>query len=91
MSRATLMAFQAVKLLLMAHSQPGYCELGRFVAAINLWKSINDCAFAYRSQLMAQMRQCSSRRGHTNVLQHIQGYFSHQLSPRQLSYATAVF
>ena len=86
MSRARLIAFHSsYKLLLLAHSQPAYRELGRFVAAIDQWPSINECAFEYRNRLMALMSQHSSRRGHTNVLQHVQGYFSNQLSPRQRS------
>ncbi|MFL4558935.1 YbgA family protein [Yersinia kristensenii] len=84
MSRASLVAFHSrYKLLLLAHSQPAYRELGRFVATLDQWKSMNACAFEYRNRLMTLMSHPSSRQGHTNVLQHVQGYFSPQLSPRQ--------
>ncbi|CFR13549.1 Uncharacterized conserved protein [Yersinia frederiksenii] len=84
LNRGELIAFHSrYKLLLLAHSQPAYRELGRFVAAIDQWDSINDFACEYRNRLMSLMCQNASRRGHTSVLQHIQGFFSQQLSPRQ--------
>ncbi|HFV9295516.1 TPA: YbgA family protein [Serratia fonticola] len=83
-NRVDLIAFHSrYKLLLLAHSPSAYRELGRFVAAIDQWGAINDFACEYRHRMMALMRQPASRRGHTNVLQHLQGYFSRQLSPRQ--------
>ena len=37
----------------------------------------------YRDNLMAILRKPASRKNHTNVLMHIQGYFSNYLSTRQ--------
>lgn len=71
------------KLLLLAHSQPKYRELGRFVAAINEWASLEDYFAEYRQRLMDLMSIPTSRRNHTNVLMHVQGYFRKQLNSRQ--------
>ncbi len=37
----------------------------------------------YREKLMAILKQPASRKNHTNVLMHIQGYFRDQLNSRQ--------
>lgn len=71
------------KLLLLAHSQPEYRELGRFVAAIGEWQSLETFFVEYRQRLMDLLSHPSSRRNHTNVLMHVQGYFRKQLNTRQ--------
>ncbi|POT58154.1 hypothetical protein C3432_09570 [Citrobacter amalonaticus] len=71
------------KLLLLAHSQPAYRELGRFVAAIGEWQDLDAYFVAYRQRLMDLLSHPSSRRNHTNVLMHVQGYFRKQLNARQ--------
>ncbi|HAU4331240.1 DUF523 and DUF1722 domain-containing protein [Citrobacter freundii] len=71
------------KLLLLTHSQPAYRELGRFVAAVHEWESLDAFFIAYRQQLMALMSHQATRRNHTNVLMHVQGYFRKQLNARQ--------
>jgi uncharacterized protein YbgA (DUF1722 family) len=84
LSRGGIIAFHSrYKLLLLAHSQPAYRELGRFVAAINEWASLEHFAFEYRNHLMSLLKTPASRTNHTNVLQHIQGYFKAQLNPAQ--------
>ncbi|EKS7793150.1 DUF1722 domain-containing protein [Edwardsiella piscicida] len=84
LSRGALVAFHSrYKLLLLAHSQPAYRALGRMVAEIGQWPSTTAFATEYRHRLMALMRQPASRRNHTNVLQHVQGYFSPRLNPAQ--------
>ncbi|AIJ07167.1 MULTISPECIES: YbgA family protein [Edwardsiella] len=84
LSRGALVAFHSrYKLLLLAHSQPAYRALGRMVAEIGQWPSTAAFATEYRHRLMALMRQPASRRNHTNVLQHVQGYFSPRLNPAQ--------
>lgn len=82
--RGELIAFHSrYKLLLLAHSQPLYRELGRFVADINQWSSLEAWFEAYRLRLMTLMAHPATRRNHTNVLMHVQGYFRHQLNSRQ--------
>ncbi|UCQ55051.1 DUF1722 domain-containing protein [Edwardsiella tarda] len=84
LSRGALVAFHSrYKLLLLAHSQPDYRALGRLVAAIAQYDSLAQFAVEYRARLMALMRQPATRRNHTNVLQHVQGYFSPRLSAAQ--------
>ncbi|WP_315708014.1 YbgA family protein [Brenneria uluponensis] len=84
LSRGALMNFHSrYKLLLLAHSQPGYRELGRFVAAMEQWDSLVDFAAEYRLRLMKLLSHPASRRNHTNVLMHVQGYFRRQLTTLQ--------
>ncbi|WP_130834404.1 YbgA family protein [[Erwinia] mediterraneensis] len=71
------------KLLLLSHSQEAYRELGRFVAAMQQWDSLDAWAFEYRQRLMQLLAHQATRRNHTNVLMHVQGYFRHQLTRAQ--------
>ncbi|MGU3522002.1 YbgA family protein [Enterobacteriaceae bacterium C23F] len=84
LTRGELMAFHSrYKLLLLAHSQPLYRELGRFVAAMAEWPSLEAYFVEYRLRLMTLMAHPATRRNHTNVLMHVQGYFRNQLNSRQ--------
>lgn len=69
----------AEKLLLMAHDLGAYEALGRLVAHA---KGANRDAVAvsYRESFMAAMAKLASARTHTNVLQHMAGYFKRLLS-----------
>jgi uncharacterized protein YbgA (DUF1722 family) len=69
-TRATVMRFHARhKFLLMAHSQAGVRTLGSLVTA----------SAEYFMAFCEIMRRIPTRRNHTNVLQHLSGYFSKQL------------
>jgi uncharacterized protein YbgA (DUF1722 family)/uncharacterized protein YbbK (DUF523 family) len=69
-SRAAVMRFHARhKFLLMAHSQAGLRRLGNLAAA----------GTEYFTTFCEVMRRTPTRRNHTNVLQHLAGYFSRQL------------
>ncbi|WMY75681.1 DUF523 and DUF1722 domain-containing protein [Buttiauxella selenatireducens] len=84
LTRGGLIGFHSrYKLLLLAHSQPQYRELGRFVADIESWDSLDDFFVEYRTRLMALLEHQATRRNHTNVLMHVQGYFRRQLNSRQ--------
>ncbi len=84
LTRGGLMAFHSrYKLSLLAHSQPEYRELGRFVANIEQWDSLDAFAVEYRQRLMTLLRHKATRRNHANVLMHVQGYFRRQLSAAQ--------
>lgn len=77
-SKHQLLQFhQRCKLLLLAHNQQRYRALGKRLAEQN---SI-DTAFVkqYIVDLMAALSKPASRKNHTNVLQHIQGYFKADL------------
>ena len=68
----------AHKLLLMAHSPHAYQSLGRLVAEA---KSVPRAKLCQRYELdfMGALREMATTKRHTNVLQHIVGYFSKQL------------
>lgn len=84
LTRGGLIAFHSrYKLSLLAHSQPAYRELGRFVADIESWESLDAFAVEYRQRLMRLLQHKATRRNHTNVLMHVQGYFRRQLSSAQ--------
>lgn len=84
LTRGGLFAFHSrYKLSLLAHSQPEYRELGRFVADIEKWESLEAFAVEYRQRLMTLLQHKATRRNHTNVLMHVQGYFRRQLSAAQ--------
>lgn len=83
-TRGAMMAFHSrYKLLLLAHSQPEYRSLGRFVADMHQWPDMAGFFIQYRLRFMALLSHHATRRNHTNVLMHIQGYFRPQLSSRQ--------
>jgi uncharacterized protein YbgA (DUF1722 family)/uncharacterized protein YbbK (DUF523 family) len=70
------------KYLLMAHSPEGAQELGRLAAAAapaNLAETVS----AYETRFLAAMAARATVGRHVNVLQHMQGYFSEQLTPAE--------
>lgn len=70
-----LVAFHtAHKLLLLAHVPAAYSRLGRLVADA---RSVprEELSRRYQDEFMAALAHPSSRRLHTNVLQHVAGYF----------------
>lgn len=84
LNRRSLMDFHArYKLLLLAHSQPLYRELGRLVANNKEWNSIESFFIEYRNNFMKLLQNQATRRNHTNVLMHIQGYFKRYLTSNQ--------
>ncbi|MBY5992019.1 YbgA family protein [Ferrimonas balearica] len=66
------------KLMLMAHNQAIYRELGRYLAQ-SREQAIETRLAHYGEQLMSALAKPASRRAHTNVLQHIGGYFKRDL------------
>ncbi|EJQ9543653.1 DUF523 and DUF1722 domain-containing protein [Salmonella enterica] len=84
LSRHSLLAFHSrYKLQLLAHHQAGYREIGPFVARLHEWDDLDAFFVRYREKLMAILRHPASRKNHTNVLMHIQGYFHRALNSRQ--------
>jgi uncharacterized protein YbgA (DUF1722 family)/uncharacterized protein YbbK (DUF523 family) len=74
-----LVAFHAAhKLILMAHSPEAYRQLGRLVARA---RSILRAHLErrYTETFMAALAVMATRRRHTNVLQHMTGYFKERL------------
>jgi uncharacterized protein YbgA (DUF1722 family)/uncharacterized protein YbbK (DUF523 family) len=67
------------KLLILAHSTRHYREMGKLVAQMKGIK-IEKVYASYEVLLMEAMRLKSSASKHTNVLQHMMGYFKKQLT-----------
>lgn len=84
LTRRALLDFHSrYKLQLLAHHQAGYREIGPFVASLHEWNDLDAFFVAYREKLMAILKTPTSRKNHTNVLMHIQGYFRNRLNSRQ--------
>jgi uncharacterized protein YbgA (DUF1722 family)/uncharacterized protein YbbK (DUF523 family) len=76
---ADLVAFHARhKLLLMAHSEPHLRALGRLVARARTERPA-ELQRQYAEGLFAGLRVTATTRKHTNVLQHVAGYFRERL------------
>jgi len=77
----------AHKLLLLAHAPEAYRRLGRLVAAARE-VSRRDLERRYVDAFMRALAQVATTRRHTNVLQHMAGYFKDRLdaaSKRELA------
>ncbi|WP_413112302.1 YbgA family protein [Thaumasiovibrio sp. DFM-14] len=70
------------KLMLMAHSQQAYRNLGRLVASIAKYE-LEEFFVEYRLQFMQALQLRANKKNNTCVLQHIQGYFKKYLSKEQ--------
>ena len=81
-TKAHLLNFHtSLKLLLLAHNQQVYRDLGRRVAQ---QQDMNqEFLTNYIEQVMQALAEPATRANHTNVLQHIQGYFKAALNEDQ--------
>jgi uncharacterized protein YbgA (DUF1722 family)/uncharacterized protein YbbK (DUF523 family) len=76
--RAWVVEFHSrYKYLLMAHSVPHYQQAGALLS--HLKHDFEGKAARYIELLMAGLAQPATRRGHANVLSHLQGYFKTHL------------
>ena len=81
LTRARIMRFHARhKFLLMAHRQAGARSLGNLIGRSSSSVSARRFGEEYFDEFCAVMRHTPTRRNHTNVLQHLAGYFSDQLA-----------
>jgi len=79
-TRAGLMRFhERHKFLLMARNQAGMRRLGRLLGESGKRDDTQTLARTYREGLTEILRRPPTRRGHTNVLQHMAGYVSDAL------------
>jgi uncharacterized protein YbgA (DUF1722 family)/uncharacterized protein YbbK (DUF523 family) len=79
-TRAGLLRFHAQhKFLLVARSQVGAQRVGRLLAHPEQFPDEQAWASAYLEGFTEVMRRVPTRRGHTNVLQHLAGYVSARL------------
>ena len=80
-TRRSLTDFHACyKYQLMAHHPAQYRTLGNMLGRIGK-NDPREIASQYFSELMKALKQCATRRTHTNVLQHISGYLKQSISP----------
>jgi len=89
-SRGAVVGFHsAEKLLLMAHEPEAYRELGRLVARV---KDIprGDFPSRYGARFMAGLSKGATRGRHTNVLQHVAGYFKDAADDDRRELASAI-
>nr|WP_192867625.1 DUF523 and DUF1722 domain-containing protein [Thaumasiovibrio occultus] len=70
------------KLVLMAHSQALYRELGKMVGEIVNY-DFDEFYVLYRQKLMDALKINASKKNNTCTLQHIQGYFKRSLTKQQ--------
>ncbi|HFR4115891.1 TPA: YbgA family protein [Yersinia enterocolitica] len=83
-TRGQLMAFHSrYKLVLLAHSQPEYREIGPFIASMDKWSSLIEFTAEYRQRLLQLLSHSPTVANHTNVLMHVQGYFRPYLTSTQ--------
>ena len=77
-----LVAFHtAHKLILMSHAPEGYRRLGRLVAGGSHAAAHASEGAVRAEEFMRTMAIIATRRRHTNVLQHMAGYFKDRLDP----------
>ncbi len=68
------------KFLLMAHNQTGTRRLGRLLGTPKQFSDDGALASEYLQEFSNVMRRTPTIRNHTNVLQHMAGYFSKELT-----------
>ncbi|ATM96693.1 Uncharacterized conserved protein [Yersinia frederiksenii] len=84
LTRGKLMEFHSrYKLVLLAHSQPEYREIGPLVAEMDKWPSLTEFVTEYRQRLAHLLSHQPTAANHTNVLMHVQGYFRPYLASEQ--------
>ncbi len=66
------------KLLILAHSETIYREMGKLVAAGKQYP-LDELFAVYQSRLMKALRLKTTLKKHANVLQHVLGYFKSDL------------
>lgn len=70
------------KYTLMAHSPSKYAELGRMLADAGN-HDVDALAERYFTELMTTLKSLASRKTHTNVLMHLQGYLKKKISSQE--------
>lgn len=70
------------KYLMMAHHVATYQQLGPLVADLKS-RALEDIATQYFQLFMQGLSHLATRKKHSNVLYHLQGYLKEKISPRQ--------
>lgn len=90
LTAASLIGFHSrYKYLVLSHATVQYRALGRLLADLGR-QPLATIADRYIEGLMSTLRLIANRRGHTNVLMHLQGYFKRLLSASQKQELTEI-
>ncbi|MDN3651931.1 DUF523 and DUF1722 domain-containing protein [Thalassotalea ponticola] len=82
LSKHALTQFHArYKYTLMSHDLIAYKQLGRLLADADI--ELEQMASQYIAGLMSALKKIATRKKHANTLQHLQGYFSKELTSEQ--------
>ncbi|MBA1201962.1 DUF1722 domain-containing protein [Pseudomonas capeferrum] len=80
LSRGALIGFHSrYKYLLMANNPQAYRDIGRLLGTMSREDDPQQVGQHYFGQLMTALGRCASRGTHSNVLQHLSGYFRNVL------------
>ncbi|WP_435652920.1 YbgA family protein [Pseudomonas putida] len=91
LNRGALVRFHSrYKYLLMANNPQAYRTLGRLLGSMSKADEPQSIGPRYFSQLMQALRRCASRGTHSNVLQHLSGYFKDALTQQDKAELQAV-
>ena len=91
LNRGALVRFHSrYKYLLMANNPQAYRTLGRLLGSMSKADEPQTIGPRYFSQLMQALRRCASRGTHSNVLQHLSGYFKDALTQQDKAELQAV-
>ena len=83
LSAAALIEFHSrYKYLVLSHATTHYRALGKLLAHVGK-ANLQEVAQRYIQGLMTALSVRATRRNHTNVLMHLQGYFKKVLTPAQ--------
>ncbi|MEW7864797.1 YbgA family protein [Aeromonas diversa] len=83
LSAARLIAFHSrYKYLVLSHAPDIYRRLGSLLGRVGE-RPLDEVADTYIAGLMEALTRRANRKGHSNVLQHLQGYFKRHLSSPQ--------
>ncbi len=83
LTAAALIEFHSrYKYLVLSHATTHYRALGRLLAHVGK-ANLQEVAQRYIQGLMTALSVRATRRNHTNVLMHLQGYFKRVLTPEQ--------
>lgn len=77
------------KYLLMAHYVKGYKEMGKLVAHVKDY-DLAEFGEIYIAKLMEALKHKTTKRNHTNTLQHIQGYFREVINSEEKQELSAI-
>ena len=74
--------YRHYKMQVLAHDQQAYRDIGRSLANLK-GKDLHTVAQKTGERILTALQQKANRKGHSNVLQHLQGYLKRWLEPEE--------